>query len=146
MTPILRFILFNAFLITALNGCMASKQKELSIVGDDDFDHFASVTMLQPERYIQSGISDLNILSPQLMLGLSAKDVQEMFGVPNFKRYDPPAEIWQYRKDSCLLDFFLYVDKNPLKILRVIHVEARGRNITKISQKNCFLQVLRPKL
>ena len=145
MTQIPRSIFFIAFLSTALNGCSTSVQKELGTVGDNEFSDLAAFKMLQPEHFMKNGISSPYILSSQHMLGLSANDVQKMFGAPNFKHSSPQAEIWQYRKDSCLLDFFLYMDKNQPTVLRVKHVEARGRSVAKISQNNCFLSVLNAK-
>ena len=124
---------------------MATKQKELGKGENSNFEQLPSVAMLQPERFLQNDINNQYTLSSQQMLGLTAEEVQKLFGVPSFKHYNPPAEIWQYRKDSCLLDFFLYVDKNQSRSLRVKHVEVRGRNINNISQKKCFLQVLRTK-
>ena len=151
MTTIPYFTLITAILITSLNGCVVSKKKEPSTRApqasnrNDDLAHLAPVIMLQPERHMLNGISDPYILSPQQMSGLFAEDVQKMFGVPDFKHYDSPAEIWQYRKKECLLDIFLYVDKQRSNNLRVRHAEVRGRSISKISQKNCILQALRVK-
>lgn len=143
MISIARFILCIALLSIALNGCVASKQNKLGTVGNNNLPYLDSIKMLQPEQFIQKGINIQYILSPQRMLGLTTEDIKQMFGVPNFVHYDPPAEIWQYREDSCLLDFFLYADKKQPKILRVKHVEARGRTIYKMSQIKCFLGVLR---
>ena len=84
-------------------------------------------------------------MDPQQLVGLFAKDIQEMFGIPDFKRYDMMVEIWQYRKKNCLVDIFLYQDKKQLSGLRVKHAEARSRTVFKISQKQCFLQALQVK-
>jgi hypothetical protein len=45
-------------------------------------------------------------------------------GSPDFTRRDPPAEIWQYRGVSCVLDVFLYPEADGLK---VVHVASRDR-------------------
>ena len=89
-----------------------------------------------------NGINDPYVPSPQQLQGLFADDLHKMFGVPDFKHSDPPAEIWQYRRDSCLLDVFLYVEKNRPDIWRVEYAEARGRSVTKVSQKKCFFEAL----
>ena len=151
MTTIPNLTLLASVLITALSGCVVSKQQEPSTRipqasnRNEDLAHPASVTMLQPERYMLNGVNDLYILSPQQMTGLFEEDVQKMFGVPDFKHYDSPAEIWQYRKEKCLLDIFLYVDKQQSNKLRIRHSEVRGRSISKISRENCLLQALRVK-
>ena len=110
-----------------------------------DLAQLAPVTMLQPERQMLNDVNDLNIFSPKQITGLFEEEVQKLYGVPDFKHYTPPAEIWQYRKEKCLLDIFLYVDKQQSNKLRVRHAEVRGRSISKVSQENCFLQALRVK-
>lgn len=151
MTTILHFIILTSILIMPLSGCVVSKQKEASTSAiqasnrNEEPDLRAQVIMLQPERHIRNGVSGPYILSPQRMIGLLAENVEKMFGVPDFKHYDPPAEIWQYRKKECLLDIFLYVNKQKSNTLSVRHAEARSRSISKISQKNCLLKALRIK-
>ena len=151
MTSVAQFIFLTIVIITALSGCMVSKQKEpVTRVPQDSsrnnsLAHLAPIIVLQPERHMLNDISKPFILSPQVMVGLFAEDVQKMFGVPDFKHYDPPAEIWQYQKEVCLLDIFLYVNKQQSNKLRVRHAEVRSRSISKISQENCFLQTLRIK-
>ena len=99
--------------------------------------------MLQPEKYMLNGINDPGIYGPKQLLGLFADDIHKMFGVPDFKHRDRHAEIWQYRKDKCLLDIFLYFKKERPSILHVRHAEARGRNVTKISPEKCFFKALK---
>ena len=149
MTTILHFTFFISVLIMALNGCVVSKQKEASInvIQTSNQNEEAALLeqdiMLQPERHIKNGVSDPYTLSPRRMIGLFADEVEKMFGAPDFKHFDTPAEIWQYRKKECLLDIFLYLDKHQSNNLRVRHAEARSRSIRKISQINCLLQTLR---
>lgn len=151
MTTTPQFLLLTVVLVTALNGCVVSKQKEPTTIVPQESNinnnlvHLAPVILLQPERYLLNGVNKPYILSPRGIIGLLAEDVQEMFGIPDFKHYDPPAQIWQYQKKECLLDIFLYVDKQQSNSLKVKHTEVRGRSISKISQKNCFLNALRVK-
>ena len=148
MTSILRFILIPAVLITALNACAVSEQKKPSTTepqasnSGNDLAHLPPVPMLPPERAVLNGINDPDILGPERLLGLFADNIRKMFGAPDFRRHDPPAEIWQYRKDGCLLDIFLYLEKDRPDILRVRHVEVRGRSVTEVSHKKCFLEAL----
>lgn len=140
-----RFLLITTILITTLSGCEVSKKNEIGTSGNYYHSPLAPAKMLQPERFLLNGIRDPFIPSPKQILGLVSEEVHKMLGVPDFKHYDPPAEIWQYRKDRCLLDVFLYADKHQPNVLRVRHAEARSRNINKISQKKCFLRALRAK-
>ena len=151
MNSILRYIFFTATSIVTLSGCVASNQKNVSISSPKPFHwsvenvHQPPIMMRQPERVSSYIINDLQAVKPQQLIGLFAKDIQNMFGVPDFKRYDLLVEIWQYRKKKCLVDIFLYQDKERSNVLRVKHAEARGRTVYNISQKQCFLEALRIK-
>ncbi len=39
---------------------------------------------------------------------MSDRSLTQRLGAPDFTRPDAPAEIWQYRSASCVLDVFLY--------------------------------------
>jgi hypothetical protein len=58
---------------------------------------------------------------------LSAPELLARLGPPDFTRRDPPAELWQYRGATCVLDLFLYPDAGTLK---VSHTQTRGRHGT----------------
>jgi hypothetical protein len=58
------------------------------------------------------------------LMGLGAPDLLVLFGEPDFRRTEPPAELWQYRSADCVLDLFLYRDEHGY---RVIHAETRQR-------------------
>jgi hypothetical protein len=62
---------------------------------------------------------------PTPFAGLSAADVVGLFGEPDFRRTEPPAELWQYRSADCVLDLFLYRDPSGV---RVVHSETRDRD------------------
>ncbi len=59
---------------------------------------------------------------PGALVGHSGREVAGWLGEPQLKRRDPPAEMWQYRTQACVVDFFLYGDA-----LAVSHVEMRPR-------------------
>ena len=46
-------------------------------------------------------------LSPDRLIGQNQERLIRLLGVPSFKRRDPPAEVWRYRDQSCLLDLYL---------------------------------------
>jgi hypothetical protein len=60
------------------------------------------------------------------LAGLSAAEVVGLFGEPDFRRVEPPAELWQYRGADCVLDLFLYSDPSGV---RVVHSEMRERTL-----------------
>jgi hypothetical protein len=41
-------------------------------------------------------------------MGLGAAELLARFGEPELRRAEPPAELWQYRSDDCVLEVFLY--------------------------------------
>jgi hypothetical protein len=47
---------------------------------------------------------------PQLreLSGLAPSQVAALYGQPDFRRNDPPAEVWQYRSADCVLDLYFY--------------------------------------
>ncbi len=55
---------------------------------------------------------------------MSDRQLVQRLGAPDFTRRDPPAEIWQYRSASCVLDVFLYPEDGGLK---VVHATTRDR-------------------
>jgi hypothetical protein len=56
---------------------------------------------------------------------LSTDAVAALVGEPDFRRVEPPAELWQYRTEDCVVDLFFYGDG---KDRRVVLADARGRD------------------
>lgn len=102
-----------------------------------------AIKLLPPRRTLGTELPAQNAVDPQHLIGMLEEDLLRVLGPPDFKRRDPPAEIWQYRKSSCLLDLFLYQDKERSDAYAVNHVEARGLDINRVSGKACLLSVLR---
>ncbi len=82
--------------------------------------------------------------APRTLLGLEHHQVMTLLGAPSFKRRDDPAQIWQYRDSTCLLDVFLYRPEGG-GAYRVTHVEVRGHGVIKVSDEDCFLRLLKPR-
>lgn len=82
--------------------------------------------------------------APRTLLGLEYHQVMALLGEPSFKRRDDPAQIWQYRDSICILDVFLYRPEGG-GAYRVTHVEVRGHGVTKVSDEDCFLRLLKPR-
>ncbi len=101
------------------------------------------VPMLPPEQAMRDGLPAPSPPDPRRLVGLSAEELQKMLGRPDFKRRDPPAQLWQYRKDGCMLDVFLYQGgAGDGKGYKVKHAEARGHTIARISGTDCLLEAL----
>jgi hypothetical protein len=67
-------------------------------------------------------------LSLDALPGMRGAELTNLMGAPQFRHRDGKAEIWQYRGTACILDVFLYVDGNDL---RVRYVDARERGDSK---------------
>ena len=73
---------------------------------------------------------------------LAAKDVHALLGEPSFKRFDYPAEIWQYRVAACTLDLFLYENLDTSE-RSVAYYEIRLKQGHNSSEKDCFEFVIK---
>lgn len=78
---------------------------------------------------------------PDRLMGLSGDEIEALLGTPGFVRRDPPAEIWQYGTDACVLDLFLYAAEKGGPH-RVSHFEFRGRSVTGVAPAECYRQLL----
>jgi hypothetical protein len=56
---------------------------------------------------------------------LTPEGVEALVGEPDFRRVEPPAELWQYRTEQCVVDLFFYGDGQGR---RVVLADARGRD------------------
>src|SRR5487761_315896 len=56
--------------------------------------------------------------------GLAPAQVAALFGHPDLRRVDPPAEVWQYRHADCVLELYFY-DSGADS--RMVYAETRSR-------------------
>ncbi len=80
---------------------------------------------------------------PARILGLGPDKLTELLGRPELTRREPPAEIWQYRGETCVFDVFLYEDAG---LVRVTYLEARDEKAQRMAERNCLNQLLRARL
>jgi len=73
---------------------------------------------------------------PGRFKGLVGGEVTLALGEPKFRRREPPAEIWQYFGEACVLDLFLYGEPN--NELRVTYVELRSRIPGQAAEPACL--------
>jgi hypothetical protein len=59
------------------------------------------------------------------LTGMQPPQIVAMFGQPDLKRDDPPAEVWQYRAADCVLNLFFYEDQ---QVYRLTHAETWDRS------------------
>jgi hypothetical protein len=63
-------------------------------------------------------------LAPEQLKGMKQADIVALLGEPDFRRNEPPAELWQYRAADCVLDLFFDRGADGL---RVSAAATRGR-------------------
>lgn len=85
---------------------------------------------------------------PAQLTGLDHAGLTGLLGKPVFLRNDGPAELWRYRHKSCVLDLYLYSDRDePSRGLRVSHFDVRNPSGKKnISANDCLAALLKARL
>jgi hypothetical protein len=76
---------------------------------------------------------------PARFKGLIATEITTALGDPNSRRREPPAEIWQYYGEGCILDLFLYDEKDGKT---VSHAELRSRVPGQLPDADCLPKLL----
>lgn len=66
---------------------------------------------------------------------MSSQALVARLGEPDFTRHDPPAEIWQYRGSTCVLDVFLYPEDDGQ--MKVAHAATRDRDRLQAPENAC---------
>ncbi|WP_417782988.1 hypothetical protein [Terasakiella pusilla] len=77
---------------------------------------------------------------PSKLIGLSQQNVKRVLGDPSFIRTDKGVEIWQYRAQDCILDLFLYTNRQDG--LKVDHSELRGPMLDSAGELSCFRTIV----
>ena len=76
---------------------------------------------------------------PAGMIGADSVALQRLFGPPRLVRRDAPAELWQYQTRDCVVDLFLYQEKDGLKLA---YLEARTGAAQVTAPRPCVDAVL----
>jgi len=67
--------------------------------------------------------------------------IEALLGPPGLRRKEPPAQVWQYRGEGCVLDLYLYPDGDG-RPPRVTYFELRG--VARGTEaRRCFRGLLR---
>lgn len=90
-----------------------------------------------------AGFTVDTVSAPTDLVGMDSGQIALLFGEPRFVRSDPPARIWQFGNERCLLDLFLYPGRDGLE--RVDHAEVRGRGVFAADPAACLARLLAKK-
>ena len=80
---------------------------------------------------------------PEDVLGLAADALEKLLGRPELVRRDAPAQVWQYRSASCVVDLYLYPERASY---RVAYIEARDRSAADMAAQRCFDSLAKPSI
>jgi hypothetical protein len=81
--------------------------------------------------------------TPDQLVGLTPLQMVELIGTPDLRRKEAQAEMWQYVSGPCVLDVFLYEDKEGTA--RVAHTNLRSQNAAKTPREACLGDMVRQK-
>jgi hypothetical protein len=70
-------------------------------------------------------IAMLGGLDPKQLIGLGFRDVEALLGEPVWRGERPPAKVWIYSAQDCVLNIFFYADINT-KEFRSLTYEIKG--------------------
>jgi len=76
------------------------------------------------------------------LVGMGGPEIIKTLGVPVFRRLEPPAKIWQYRTEICIINIFLYETDRRVT---AEYVETLGRNNRNADEDECFRSILKLK-
>jgi hypothetical protein len=82
----------------------------------------------------------LVVPDPDTLIGYSSVRLKDLLGEPSFVRSDPPAELWQYKTASCILDLYLYDD--GAANFTLTHLEFRQTRQSREDYENCLRAVI----
>ena len=74
-------------------------------------------------------------VSPETLVGAAPAGVIGLLGEPDLRRAEPPAEIWQYRTETCVADIYLIRDGGSS---RVVYVETRSPDAEAVPAAGCL--------
>lgn len=85
---------------------------------------------------------------PPNLIGKRQTEIIEILGRPVFSRRDRPALLLRYRDEGCILDLFLYPERNSteggtLSRQAVEHIEARSLTGERIEAQSCIAAVIK---
>ena len=80
---------------------------------------------------------------PASLVGYDGMALEKLLGLPSFIRRDAPAELWQYRNETCTLDLFLY--EESAGSYSVEHLEFRETALSKEAIEHCLRAIMEQK-
>lgn len=82
-------------------------------------------------------------LEPAKLMGLTYDDTEAAAGKPVETREEPPATVWRYQTEDCVIDVFFYMDL-ATKQFRAVAYDVKPAKKTADAQRICA-QLAKPR-
>ena len=82
-------------------------------------------------------------LEPAKLMGLTYDDTEAAIGKPAETREEPPATVWRYQTEDCVIDVFFYMDL-ATKQFRAVAYDVKPAKKTADAQRVCA-QLAKPR-
>ena len=112
--------------------------------------------LTRPEARLDAGIPPVpfrkpssslveNEADPQWLLSLDFEATEALLGAPALKLEQPPARVWVYNADGCILNVFFYprVEEGTY---RVLNYDVHGIETNNNVARRCFAKLLQKKI
>lgn len=85
----------------------------------------------------------MKTLEPAKLMGLTYEDAETAAGKPAATREEPPATVWRYQTEECVVDVFFYMDL-ATKQFRAVSYDVKPSKKTADAQRTCA-QLAKPR-
>jgi hypothetical protein len=112
--------------------------------------NFTGIGYYPAEGYIaraRSFVSD----DPETLSMLTEREITYLFGKPAMERRDASASVWQYKTETCVVDFYFYDQPGFEEESRVSYVDVRRtghdgkmqfKTVSEARKSDCFETVI----
>lgn len=109
----------------APNASLTSRSEQLrNALFPDRASHMSDARYTPAAGYISQArnfIAD----EPQSLMMLTQQEIRYLFGKPTLRRQDADAEVWQYKANGCVVDFYFYDEQGRTGQNQTSYVDFR---------------------
>lgn len=126
-------------ILLAVAGCGWTDKREVPVaqpmpaselvVGSEPSEPPPLPALLPVPRHKPIEISAAGGLDPKQLIGLGFRDAEALLGEPVWRGERPPAKVWIYSAENCVLNIFFYADINTREF-RSLTYEIKGGSPT----------------
>ncbi len=96
----------------------------------------------QPEELTAEPVQEtLPSHSPDDLIGLEPKAIQELLGPVSLKRWESEAQVMQFKSDQCVLDIYFY-ETAPGRAFEASFLSARTPTGADVDAASCLTSLL----